>query len=97
MRQVYCVGEVVRVRATFTYESGQVMPVTGVAFHTRAPGSVAPDAVDAEDITEESTGVHYADVLASEAGVWAVRATCTGPTAAAVEVTFRVAVSAVLA
>jgi hypothetical protein len=91
-RLAFWLGETVRVRVRFSDGADADVPVTGVSFASRAPDgstvSITPEA--------ESSATYYADVAANAAGEWAVRATCTGPSAAAVEVSFTVQPSNVI-
>lgn len=83
MKQRYWPGETVRVTVAFTDIAGASMAAVGVAISARKPdgtvvaGSVAP--------VQGVSGSFYADFVANLSGTWAVRGTCDGPTAAAVE------------
>lgn len=86
-------GETVRVSAAFTDINGAGIAATGVEVTVKPPqGSLF--VVSA--IAGSETGIFYADVVAAISGVWAVRITCSGPTASAVEEQFTVAPSLVL-
>ena len=89
-------GETVRVRVTFVGEDGQLAAVAGVAMSYRAPGAASPTAIPASVIVADGPGTCYTDLPLPTSGDWAVRATCTTPTATAVEVGFTVLQSAVL-
>jgi hypothetical protein len=85
-------GETARVRVTFSDEAGEGVTVTGVTFTSRSPaGTTAALTPQAE-----SASTYYVDVPVATAGDWAVRATCSGPTASAVEVSFTVRPSTVI-
>lgn len=88
-------GETARVRVQFTGESGAALAVTGVEFKARDPAGTVTT-VDPEAVVNEGTGAYYADVPLATAGNWSVRATCSGPSAAAVEVGFAVVPSTVI-
>lgn len=85
-------GETARVRVTFADEAGVGVTASGVAFSARSPSG----AVSSLAHVAESASTYYADVAANAAGDWAVRATCSGPTASAVEVSFTVVASVVV-
>ena len=89
-------GETVRIRVIFADEDSQPTTVTGVAMAYRAPSAVAPTSIAASSIIEDGPGAYYTDLPLPTPGDWAVRATCTTPTASAVEVGFCVLQSAVL-
>jgi hypothetical protein len=89
-------GETVRIRVHFVGEDGQPTTVTGVAMSYRAPGATAPTSIAPGSITEDDTGAYYTDLPLLTPGDWAVRATCSTPTASAVEVGFCVLQSTVL-
>jgi len=91
-RLAFWPGETVRVQVRFSDDVDADVTVSGVTFIARAPdgttASLSPEAV--------SPATYYADVAANAPGEWAVRATCTGPSAAAVEVSFTVQPSLVI-
>ncbi len=89
-------GETVRVRVTFVGEDGQPTAVMGVAMAYRAPSATAPTSIAASSIIEDGPGADYTELPLPTPGDWAVRATCTTPTASAVEVGFSVLQSAVV-
>lgn len=89
-------GETVRVRVTFVGEDGQPAAVAGVAMFYRAPGSASPTTIPAGAIVPDGPGAYFTDLPLPTSGDWAVRATCTTPTASAVEVGFTVLQSAVV-
>ena len=89
-------GETVRIRVIFAGEDGQPVTVTGVAMSYRAPSAVAPTSIAASSIIEDGPGAYYTDLPLPTPGEWALRATCTTPTASAVEVGFSVLQSAVV-
>lgn len=91
-RLSFVTGETARVRVTFADENGTGVTASGVAFTARSPSG----AVSSLAHVAESGSTYYADVAASAAGDWAVRATCSGPTASAVEVSFTVVASVVV-
>ena len=87
-------GETVRIEVVFTDVAGAPMAATGVSLSARSPsGAIVPGTALADPVR---VGVFTADFVVSVAGQWAVRGTCSGPTAAAVEDEFAVAVSLVL-
>jgi uncharacterized protein YfaS (alpha-2-macroglobulin family) len=91
-RLAFWPGETVRVQVRFSDGADADVTVSGVTFTARAPDGTTVN------ITPETTSPasYYADVAANTAGEWAVRATCTGPSAAAVEVSFTVQPSNVI-
>ena len=89
-------GETVRIRVIFAGEDGQPTTVTGVAMAYRAPGATAPTSIAASSIIEDGPGAYYTDLPLPTPGDWAVRATCSTPTASAVEVGFAVLQSVVV-
>lgn len=80
-------GETVRVEIAFTDGAGAAVAATGVAVQWRrdAEAPVAAAVVD-----NGGVGLFRADIVASEPGEYAVRATCAAPTSAAVEASFTV-------
>ena len=89
-------GETVRVRVIFAGEDGQATAVTGVAMSYRAPSATTPTNIAAGSIVSDGPGAYYTDLPLPTPGDWAVRATCTTPTASAVEVGFAVLQSVVV-
>jgi hypothetical protein len=89
-------GETVRLRVKFTGEDGEPTTVAGLAMSYRAPGATSPTAIPASVIVADGPGSYYTDLPLPTSGDWAVRATCTTPTASAVEVGFSVLRSAVV-
>lgn len=82
MKQRFWVGETVRVRCDFTDDAGAPLGAIGVAFRARAPDG---STVVGTPIAQQTTGAFYADFTLTQAGIWYLRASCTGPTAAVVE------------
>lgn len=93
MKQRFWPGETVRVTLAFTDTAGAPMTAVGVTISARRPdGTVVPgSAVPVPGVT----GSFYADFVVGQSGPWAVRGTCDGPTAAAVEDEFTVNASLV--
>lgn len=89
----FWVGETARVKAEFTDDAGAPVVAVGVAFTARSPTGKN---VIGSPVGLNTTGAFYADFVVDEPGVWAVRASCTGPTAAAVEDQFEGRASYVL-
>jgi hypothetical protein len=75
-------GETVRVRVDFTDAQGAPVAPTGVVFTARPAGGTR---VTGTPVALQATGAFYCDFALDTPGVWFVRATCSGPTAAAVE------------
>lgn len=102
MMQTFWPGETVR--ATFAFVdavAGTPLSVSGVAISYSYPESSTTAAgtgtVAGGSITNPSTGVYVTDLVLTDApGIWTMRATASGPSAAAVEVQFRVRPSGVL-
>ena len=96
MANHYDVGDLVRVRGTFTDADGDVHDPTAVLFTFKAPSDDEATSYtygeDAE-LVKSSTGVYYVDVDADEAGDWWCRFHATGTGQAAAERSFKVEAS----
>lgn len=80
-------GETVRIRVLFSTEAGEPMAATGVTITLKDPDGV----IVAGNVVEGSNvGSFHADVEVVPAGIWAVRAHCSGPTSAVEEERFEV-------
>lgn len=88
-------GSVARVRVQFTGETGAAIAVSNVQVKVRSPAGTVTQ-VSPSNVVKEGVGRYYVDVSLPKAGVWAVRATCDSPQAAAEEVAFSVMPSLVL-
>ena len=83
-------GETVRVGVAFTDAAGAPVEATGVGVVWRRIGE-PPVEVPSGDIgAGEGVGEFQVDLLAALPGEYALRATCTAPSAAAVEARFTV-------
>lgn len=89
-------GETVRLRVDFSTPDGSPMAATGVVFQVRPPDGTAAPAPAAGVPISNAPGAFMADIAPLAPGRWAVRATCDGPSPAAVEGEFIVAKSLVL-
>lgn len=78
----YWIGETVRAQCDFSDDDGAPIAVTGLSFSAKSPTG---DVIVGTAISTGVTGSYYADFALQQAGVWSLRAACTGPTAAAVE------------
>lgn len=92
-RQRFWRGESVRIDVTFTDDTGAPMNASGVAIQARCNNGPV---IDGDVHPLSATGAFYAVFALEQAGDWAVRASCSGPTAAAVEDRFDVAPSRVI-
>jgi hypothetical protein len=93
MTQRYWQGETVRVRVDFTDDAGAPVTPTGVAFLARQATGAQ---VVGTPIALQTTGAFYADFALDTPGTWYLRASCSGPTPAAVEDQIEVRASLVL-
>lgn len=78
----FWIGETVRVSCQFNDDAGNPVAVVGVSIRAKAPDG---SAVVGTPIARQTTGAFYADFPLTQAGIWNLRATCTGPTPAAIE------------
>jgi nitrogen fixation protein FixH len=78
----YWLGETLSLALAFTDDAGAAVAATGVAVSAKKPGG---STASASVTSGGGTGLFTADVALDEAGDWWLRATCTGPSAAAVE------------
>jgi hypothetical protein len=88
-------GDTARVTVQFTAPDGSPLAATGVAIVYRINrGDLVT--VPAQDITSPADGVFIVQVPSDPPGRYDLRATCSGPTAAAVETSWTVEPSGVL-
>ena len=88
----YDVGDVVRMRASFTNSAGTAVDPSSVSFQYRPPIDVTTSLAYDTDaaLVKSSTGVYYADINVSSSGVWKYRWNGAGSNAAAAEGVFEV-------
>ncbi|UXQ89116.1 hypothetical protein [Synechococcus phage MinM1] len=89
----FWIGEMVRVAVVFTDLAGAPMAPLGVQIRARKPDGTVHSYAVLDGALPSEKG---ADIAADQAGSWYVRASCAGPTPAAVEATFTVAASEVI-
>lgn len=88
----YDIGDVIRLRGTFTDTGGAYADPTKVSFWVKAPSStVYVAATPSTTVLHPSTGVYTADYLPVSTGLYRYRIFSTGNVQAAEEGSFRVA------
>lgn len=89
-------GQSVRATATFTDLDGEPVDASIVRAKVKPPSASAVTYVYGTDpeLVQDSPGVYYIDIAATEAGTWYVRFEAAGDYQAAAEHSFKVASSA---
>jgi hypothetical protein len=91
---LYDVGDVVRMRATFTNSAGTPVDPSSLTLqyrqHLSDPLSYSTVVYGVGSITRVSTGSYFSDVAVNSGGEWRYRWNGTGENAAAVEEQFKV-------
>jgi hypothetical protein len=90
MATEYDIGDVVRIKASFTSTIPNSLP-TSVTFYIRRPdGSTAVknSGID-PDLISEGNGIYHVDIEITQAGTWRYRFAATAPVKSAVEGEFR--------
>lgn len=79
MSNVYDIGDIVRLEATFTDTGAAYLDPTLVTFTVLPPNSTGIEVTSAStDVIHPSTGVYYYDQLATLPGTWNYRSHSTG-------------------
>ena len=87
----YDIGDIVRLKATFTSTAGVLKDPTKVTFSVVDPlGTGSTDTSTGSVVVNPSTGVFTLDVTADAAGVWLYKVNSTGIVTSAADSYFRV-------
>jgi hypothetical protein len=93
---IYDVGDLVRITATFQLDNGTLVDPTSVTFQYKKDTETKVTKVYGIDsgVTRDSLGVYYNDIDCVESGLWLYRVYSTGNGQAAAEGKFTVRASA---
>jgi hypothetical protein len=85
MANIYDIGDAVRVKATFSV-SGTATDPTTVTLKVKDPsGTISTYTYALSEVTKETTGIYYKDIMFDEGGMWHYRWEGTGTVQAAGE------------